>query len=123
MVFWLLWGGLGLLGWDWSRWLKWLDLGWCLVGNGMLDVVWGISWVASLTVGGVWLVWSLWLWLNWLWLGLVESWGSSLVSLLRVLVRAAIWADWLISLWGLLLRSLRFFISLSLFSWGAWNLP
>jgi hypothetical protein len=116
VVFWLLWSGLGLLGWDWSGWLKWLDLGWCLVGNGMLNVVWGISWVASLLIGGVRLVWSLLLWLNWLWLGLVESWGSSLVSLLRVLVRATIWAGWLISLWGLLLRSLRFFISLGLVS-------
>lgn len=123
MVFWLLWAGLGLLGWDWSGCLKWLDLGWCLVGNGVLDVVWGISWVASLLVGGVWLVWSLWLLLSWLLLGLVESWGSSLVSLLWVLVRAAIWAGWLISLWGLLLRSLWCFISLGLFSWGAWNLP
>ena len=117
MVFWLLWGWLGLLGWDWSGWLNWLDLGWCLVGNGVLNVVWGISWVAG------WLVWSLWLWLLWLWLGLVESWGSSLLSLLGVLVRAAIWAGWLISLWGLLLRSLWGLISLGLLSWGAWNLP
>ena len=111
MVFWLLlWGGLGLLGWDWSGWLNWLDLCGRLVGNGVLNVVWGISWVFLL-------------WLRLLWLSLLSSWASSLFSLLRVLVWAAIWAGWLISLWGLLLRSLWCFIFLGLVSWGAWNLP
>jgi len=113
---------LGLCGWDWSGWLKWLGL-WCLVGNNVLNVVWGIRWVAGLIIFSVWLVWCLWLWLNLLWLGLVDTWGSS-VSLLSVLVLTAIWAGRLVTLWlSLLLRSLGCLVFLSLGSWCAWNLP
>ena len=111
MILWLLWGWLSLLSWDWSGWLNWQDLLWCLVGDGVLDVVWGISWV-----------WSLWLLLNWLWLGLVGAWGSS-ISFLSVLVLAAVWAFWLVTLWSLLLWSLGCFIFLSFSSWSTWNLP